>query len=38
MKSRAQAATVPGDAPGVSLSSQSMSVVSRPTLLSCSTK
>jgi hypothetical protein len=38
MKSRAQAATAAGDAPGVSLSSQSMSAVSRPTLFSWLTK
>ena len=38
MKSRAQAATAAGDDPAVSLSSQSMSVVSRPTLLTCCTK
>src|SRR6266571_7816626 len=38
MKSRAQAATAAGDAPAVSLSSHSMSVVSRPTLLTCCTK
>ena len=38
MKSRAQAATAAGEDPAVSLSSQSMSVVSRPTLLTVSTK
>ena len=38
MKSRAQAATAAGDDPAVSLSIQSMSVVSRPTWLTVSTK
>jgi len=38
MKSRAVAATAAGDAPAVSLSSHSMSVVSRPTALTVSTK
>ena len=38
MKARAHAATAVGDDPGVSLSSQSMSVVSRPTWLTACTK
>ena len=38
MKARAQAATAAGDDPAASLSSQSMSVVSRPTLLTVCTK